>query len=373
MRFILAGVLIYIWYLLFQVIVEKWWDKSLRIKVYCNREFAYEGEELELIEEIENEKWLMLPGLKVKFATSRFWDFYEEEEGAKTDQYYRNDVFSVGGYEKIRRVLPFLCVKRGYYEIGNIDIFATNFFYTQEYFKREEVSKRVYVFAKRVRTPEFQTVYEQIMGEVLSKKKIYEDPYTFLGIRDYQTFDRMKQINWKATAKSGELKVNSYLHTGQLSVHILVYLEQKNLEWDKWMEEHILSMAVTFAEQLLQENISVSFACNGYDTENKCGFWVDSGAGEHHLRRVDETIARIDLEKGGKQLEAAEAFLENAMRPQDLNLVLSTSQLSDFQQMLERKKQEGVTFLWLLPHYEMETLAVNQNLREQLRELVVEL
>lgn len=372
MRIIIAWILIYVWYLLFQFAVKKWWDKSLDIKISCNRDFAYEGDELELIEEIENDKWLMLPGIKVKFATSKYWDFCDREKGEVTDRYYRNDVFSVGGYRRMRRVIPFVCKKRGYYEIGDADVFATNFFYTREYFKRYEVNQRVYVFAKRVHTPDFEMVYNQIMGEVITQKKIYEDPYTFLGIRDYQSFDRMKQINWKATAKAGTLKVNSYMHTGQFSVHLLVYFEEKNLELNRWMEEYLLSLTATLAERFLQKNIPVSFACNGYDRKHKEGFWVESGAGEHHLRSVDEAIARIELEKGGELLETAEDFFSRAMRPGDLNLVLSTCQMERFQQELDRKKQEGFSFVWLHPHYETDPVHVKRELMEQWREIAVD-
>ena len=131
MNISVAVACIFLWYFLFEKIIEKRWEKNLKVKVHCNRDYAYEGEELELVEEIENRKFLILPGLKVKFTTSRYWDFKEEEKGVTTDQYYRNDVFSVGGYERIRRVLPFTCLKRGYYILGDIEVFASNYFYTK--------------------------------------------------------------------------------------------------------------------------------------------------------------------------------------------------------------------------------------------------
>ena len=35
-----------------------------------------------------------------------------------------------------------------------------------------------------------------------------EDPFEYRGIREYQPYDDMRSVNWKATAKTGDLKVN---------------------------------------------------------------------------------------------------------------------------------------------------------------------
>lgn len=370
MNIIVAVACIFLWYFLFEKIIEKRWEKNLKVKVHCNRDYAYEGEELELVEEIENRKFLILPGLKVKFTTSRYWDFKEEEKGVTTDQYYRNDVFSVGGYERIRRVLPFTCLKRGYYILGDIEVFASNYFYTKEYVKKQYQEQWVYVFAKRVRTPQMDLLFKQMLGEVITRKRVSEDPFYFVGIRDYQTYDTMRQINWKASAKTGELKVNRLEHTAEQSIHIFVFCEQKNVEWDRNMEEYVLRFVATLTERFLMEKIPVSFVCNGFDVETGQWIAIGTGSGENHMRCIDEGIARIDLNKGGRSIEDSLSFFEATMKEEDLHIVISTSQSVTFQKFLQQKKAEKYDFLWVLPHYETEQVQVESSLKEQCMEWI---
>ena len=87
MQIVIAGMLIGIFYLLIQWIFRKKWDKNLTVRVYCEREYAYEGETLTLVEEIINQKAMLLPAIKVKFATSKEWKFEEEKSGVTSDQY----------------------------------------------------------------------------------------------------------------------------------------------------------------------------------------------------------------------------------------------------------------------------------------------
>lgn len=372
MRIVFALLFIGVWYFFFQKIIEKYWDRNLTVIVRCNRDYAYEGDELKLVEEIVNQKYLILPALKVKFTTSKYWDFHEEN-GTTTDQYYRNDVFSVGMNEKLQRVLPFTCRKRGYYVLGNVDIFVSDYFYTREFIRRQKGEQWVYVFPKRVYTPQVEEAFQKIMGNVAAKKRCYEDPFLFAGIRDYQSYDTMRQINWKASAKTGALKVNRLEHTAELSVHIVVFFERENVVRDKAMEEQIIRLAASLAERLLAKQVPVSLRCNGLDVESGKEIVIGAGSGENHMRCVDEGLARINLEEGGSNMEGAAAFLDKAIEGQALNVLLSTDQTAVFQETLLQKMQEEISFLWLLPHYATEPVNVRAELTEQLVELITDL
>lgn len=373
MRVVAACVIVYVLYWMVQKYFAKNWAKQLSVKVFCENECAYEGDELCLIEEIENRKRLMLPALTVKFTTSKYWEFYGQKEGATTDQYYRNDVFSVGAKERIRRKLPFVCKKRGYFVLGDIDVFAWDFFYENEYMKRVANEQWVYVLAKRVRTPELEDAFLHMFGEITARNRLYEDPFTFSGIRDYQSYDTVRRINWKASAKTSQWKVNCYEYTAELSVHILLFFDQKNVDWDKYMEEYAISLAVTMAEKFLGKRVNVSFKSNGLDTENGSPVELGVGSGVHHMRRMDEAIARINLLQTERELEGVEAFLERGMEKDRINLMITTCRSPRLQQILKEKKAEGYDFFWLLPHYEMDLVSVEEGVGKQLIEIVTNL
>lgn len=74
----------------------KHWDEELFVSLAFSRKSTVRGESCELLETIENRKLLPLPVLKVKFQVSRQLAFEDAgTESSVTDQYYRNDVFSV--------------------------------------------------------------------------------------------------------------------------------------------------------------------------------------------------------------------------------------------------------------------------------------
>ncbi|MBQ5559106.1 MAG: DUF58 domain-containing protein [Lachnospiraceae bacterium] len=373
MRVIVVCILICVLYQLYQWAFRKWWDKGLKIQVSCDHEYAYEGDNLHLVETIENRKILPIPALKVKFTTSKFWMFEGVEHGTITDKFYRNDVFAVGGNERVIRKLPFVCKRRGYFFLGDVDVFGGDYFFSKEFMKRFSNKQWVYIFAKRVSCPKLDFFYKQMMGDMISKKRLFEDPFTFAGIRDYESYDTMRRINWKASAKTGELKVNTYAFTAEQNVNLVLFFEQKNVEWDKNMEEYAISLVATIGEYFIRDRVNVSFYSNGLDAENGNSMSLLEGSGQHHLRRLDECLARIDLLYRDNEMEHEEVFLERALKMDEINLVVTTCQTALLQEKLLQKVEEGYQIRWLLPHYEMDIPKVDERLKEYLLELVSEL
>jgi len=132
MKIIAIGILAVILFLLQSKIYEKLWNKNLKVSVSFAQKGISEGENGEVIEVVENRKYLPLTMLKVKFQTSRYLEFEDDLGSRTTDQYYRNDIFQIGGGEKITRTLTFTGKKRGYYHIKNIDLVGTDLFMSCE-------------------------------------------------------------------------------------------------------------------------------------------------------------------------------------------------------------------------------------------------
>lgn len=371
MQIVIAGMLIGIFYLLIQWIFRKKWDKNLTVRVYCEQEYAYEGETLTLVEEIINQKAMLLPAVKVKFATSKEWKFEEEKSGVTSDQYYRNDIFSVGMYEKIKRSLPFVCQKRGYYALGDMDVFASSYFYTREYVMRKKQEQWVYVFPKRVQTPLLSMYVKQMIGQTLAKKRLYEDPFTFQGIRDYQSYDGMRKINWKSSAKTGILKVNCYEYTAEQEVKLILYFDEKDMGLDNRMEEYTISLAAALAEQFLGQQIVVSMVTNGLDVEHASSISIGAGAGSNHMRQIDEGLARVDLHKK-VALESAESFLQRELKGEGLHVLITASQSAATQQIMLQHRELSEELIWMLPHYEMEKIQIAPDLQEKVMEIVAD-
>ena len=71
--------------------------------------------------------------------------------------------------------------------------------------------------------------FVQLNGEMLTRRHLLEDPFEYRGIREYQPYDDMRSINWKATAKTGDFKVNQMGYTSLKSVRIFFNIQDDNI------------------------------------------------------------------------------------------------------------------------------------------------
>lgn len=337
-----------------------YWDKNLTVGLSFSEESAVQGETCELCERVENEKWLPLPALKVKFQVSRQLEFVNQDGGSSvTDQYYRNDVMSVRSYTRHVRRLPFTCKKRGYYVINGLDIVAGNFFLNKELPRSLKSDARLYVYPKPCQNPEFMQALQKLNGEVLSKRHLLEDPFEYRGIREYSPHDTMREINWKATARTGELMVNMKNYTALKAVRIFLNLEDAAILRQEDLLETAVSMAAGAAELFLNQGIRTALYTNGADilTGEQTGLEAASGAG--HMETVNRALARIDLN------QTIEAFVpslgETVLETKEaggavFTLFFSPNAREDFQELLCKCLEKNMDFAWICPAKEQVTV-----------------
>jgi hypothetical protein len=204
---------------------DRLWGKGLEAKISFREEYATEDDTAALTEVIVNNKLLPLPVVEIDFHMDKGLRFSGEENTAVSDRSYRRDVFTLGVRQKITRTLEFQCARRGYYRIDQAGMDVRNLLLTKKYVGSSPQDTDFYVLPRMVPTQRIQIPFSRIMGSVLSRKKVYDDPFEFAGLRDYTRGDPMKYINWKASAKTGDLLVNIHESTLSQKVAVVVDLE----------------------------------------------------------------------------------------------------------------------------------------------------
>ena len=150
--------------------------------------------------------------------------FTDEANTAVSDYTYRRDVFALGPRQKITRTLEFRCARRGYYRIDQAGLDVRSLLLTKKYVGSTPQATDFYVLPRLVSTQRIQIPFSQIMGNLTSRQEgLRRPPLAFAGLRGYVRGDPMKYINWKATAKTGQLLVN--LHESTLSLKVAVVLD----------------------------------------------------------------------------------------------------------------------------------------------------
>lgn len=372
MRIIGIGIVAVILFILQKVLYSRVWNRKLRASVAFEQSKLIEGEEGTLLEVIENQKWLPLPMLKAQFQTSKYLEFVDDKETKTSDQYYRNDVFQIGGRERITRKLTFTAAHRGYYRVKQVDLISTDLFYFEEYRASIPADTHLYVYPKVYAQKEFQTALHKLNGDILVKRHLLEDPFEYRGIREYQPFDDMRNVNWNATARTGKLKVNQKNYTAMQTIRIFLNLEDTNV-WKKYREmETSMQVMMGLVSYFLAQGIKVSCYANGRDILTDEYMEITGGASAGQIDTVGKALARIDTAKepySFKELFGEKVFEEGEAL---MTFFISPNETDGFMDVLERCEREGISYTWFYPHTTVKKPEVPAAMKKHVQYLYIE-
>lgn len=346
-----AGALLYFLQLL---LYRKYWDRDLNIDVAFLSDVVREGDDNELIEIISNDKRLPLPVVQVKFAITRSFIFSGQDNSRVTDQYYRNDYFSLMPYRKITRKYTFTCSKRGYYMMNGMDVICKDLFLSGMMIRSFEHEASVCVLPLRIKPDSYPVKARELMGEITDRIKRNEDPFEFAGIREYRSDDPMNRINWKASAATGELRVNKFDTTFMQRVVICLNMEC-HIKWHEevFMEEGI-RIAAALADHFISVHIPVALISNGLDIISRETVNIEAGADASHLRNLEMTLARLDT-KGDKPSFAG--LLEECCQDKRYDnsdyIIISNYRKQDLADVYGSLKNQKISVSWIIPEYGM--------------------
>lgn len=360
MKIIYALIGAYLLYRLQSFLYRRFWSKNLTVTIGFSDTKAVEGEEMLLFETILNQKLLPIPILKIKFTVSRFVSFYDQLDTEVTDNTYRNDLISVMMYQKLTRSIPFVCKKRGYYTIDELVLVCNDILIDTELVTTYDQSLYLYVYPKPIDYGRLEIPFQKMLGTVLTKRFSNEDPFEFKSIREYQSYDTMKTINWKASAKTGALMVNVYDHTASQQIKLLLNLESDTIWRYEELEEDSIRIAAAFAARFIEQGIPTSFFTNGPDVISKELLTVPAGSGPGHFQTINETLARIDT---GTVIPPFVSTLWEELHnstTKDYILLISFSQRKELQELLSQLAEDKIDFTWVLPiQHEIKTAISN--------------
>ena len=290
---LLGGALIV--YLIQRLLYQKLWSKSVDVTVKFDERTCVEGSTSTLTEVVTNRSFLLLPFVHAKFITGYGLNFTERENVKTSDQNYKNDIFSLLFYQRITRRLPFVCAKRGFYIIDNADVVTSDLFYTVRMVSRYPQDTVLYVFPRFADLSDLEQPLRKMVGELTARTFVYPDPFEFKGIRDYTISDPMNTINWKATARTGSLMVNTFDSTTQKRIVILLDVEDETIIRHQSLHEESIRLAAALADRFLGAGSPVRIVTNGKDVESRETLPKISANGPGETSDILRALSRLDL------------------------------------------------------------------------------
>lgn len=350
MKIIGIGIIAFLLVVIQRALYNKLWDKNLKASVSFVQSGITEGEEGEILEVVENRKYLPLSMLKVKFQTARYLEFADDPGSKTTDQYYRNDVFQIGGGERITRKLTFVGKRRGYYHIKNIDLVGSDLFLTSEMVKSMTTNCYLYVYPKMFDSREMRISLQKLNGEIIVKRHLLEDPFEYRGIREYQPYDDIRSVNWKATARTGELKVNQKNYTAMQTIRIFLNIEDSGVLKREDEVEASMQVVMGLAAFFLAQGIKVACYTNGKDILTGESVSIEGGAGAGQQDVIGKALARIDTTQ--KPGPFVQMFEDKVLQEGDstITLFVSPNGYMDYLELLKKCENSGIEYTWFYPY-----------------------
>ena len=192
--------------------------------------------------------------------------------------------------------------QRGYYKVGPLDLTSGDIFglnHRQVAFSDEG---HVTVYPQIVPLDDLGLPSKTPFGHLRTRMPLYEDPARVIGVRDYQSGDSLRKINWKTTATSGRLQVKKYEPAMTLQTVILLSLnlEEYEIRNAYWATEMAIVVAASVASHLAGLRQEVGLITNGVDPLVEAEVvGLPPRKGREHVTGILELLGRVNARTGG--------------------------------------------------------------------------
>lgn len=338
------------------------WNYKLKADAKFADNQTTEGETTNLTITVENRKVIPVLTVKTNVAVDRGLDFKEQSNLAISDKNYRSEIFSLRGYEKVQRDISLFCAKRGLYQINNIDLVGNDLFYSHRFIDQQKVKSNLCVYPGKADARQLMVATQKMTGETVVRSSDCDDPFTFRGIRQYQSFDPIRDINWKASAKTGDLRVNIRDFTAEQEIAMILDTEWDSLLKPEALLEESIRIAAGMADEFVGKGVMTSLYTNGHDCLTGELFNIGGGANAAHADAIRYGLARLAIPKQKddttllKLLDEQIAFMD-AQPNRKVSWVMISAETND--RVAEKFRELGeraVKAYWIVPAHTSEEI-----------------
>ncbi len=259
---------------------------------------AFPGDRVELKITLANEKPLPLPEITVELTLSEALLPVDREstvEGASTNRSLDLRA-SLRPFERRTWTIPLDCTRRGPWSVGPATLRSSDpfgFFSSRRIVGQKE-ELIVYPISFPIHEPPARN--ERLLGQLTARRRLVTDPMRRAGVRDYHPDDPFRVINWKATARTGSLKVNVNDPVISTVMMIVLNLDTFTHYWEGLaveQSERAIEIAASIARWGIGQQISVGMSTNGLISGFDTPLRIPPGRGMQHEAQIMNGLARL--------------------------------------------------------------------------------
>ena len=275
--------------------------RNLSYRCYFSVSEAFEGDEIELVEELENRKLLPLPWLRSDFTTSRFLEFAQTRSVITGKDRYVVSFFLLKSYQKVVRRWKVRGLQRGIFTIDKVSLVATDLLGGCVLSRNVAADASVTVLPDPTLFEETEYHLRHLTGDVNVRQRLISDPFTVAGSREYTPSDPLRLMDWPATARTGQLMIRECAFTTNPSLTVLLNVQSRPYEREIAVDEDAVEDAVRVCSGLLsdtlRENLPVAFGCNAALPGGEEGAALPPDFGHAHIRRILGVLSALPLKR----------------------------------------------------------------------------
>ena len=306
---------------------------------------VFKGEKVPLSIELSNRKPIPISRIDIDDDLDEFLTVDGATLGHSPDPHttrMRHST-SMSWYEKVRWDYLISGNTRGYLRIGPATLISGDGFGLFQSIRRVRSDDYLLIYPDIVELPVLGLPESRPLGDVEHGIRMFQDPSRPSGIRDYQTSDPMKFVDWKATARSGDLKVRTFEPSSSQTVVLIVAIETSLRFWEGYSAvnlERIITCAASLASYVSDQGYSLGLFSNGTPILSDRPMKISPSRSAEQLTVILETLATVrPLPMGSMTSNLS----ENVNRfPMGATLVITASIITEeFVEVIERLKRFG--------------------------------
>jgi len=285
------------------LVYGKYGLSGITYRVYLSRTEAYEGDELEIIEEVGNQKPLPVPWLKSEIITSRWLDFAGTSANIAASSRFAPSVFALLPYQKCVRKWRVKCLKRGVFRLDDTTVVTSDIFGFVNSSAKIKVSGQITVLPRPADIEIAAFSDKSLLGERAVRRFICPDLFLISGTREYSGSEPASRIHWNSSARRGEPMVYNNDYSTESAALIAMNM-QKN-DGGKVVPaysgdiEHYIKMTAAILEGLMNGGFRAGFMANGGNQDSFTDIPANGSYTEilRGLAALDENECSLDFVK----------------------------------------------------------------------------
>ncbi|WBL35728.1 DUF58 domain-containing protein [Tepidiforma flava] len=276
---------------------SRWWANRLFDRVTLRRRLAerrvFRSEPVTLEVELENRKLLPLPWFEWRLALGEHVLVTGEQLAASAvpGLHYLVRRGAAGWYSLERWQFTLSCERRGYHPVGPASMRSSDLIGAWPSRTEDGEVDHLIVYPRVYRLPELGLPAERPFGDVRGGERIFEDPLRIAGLREYRPGDPLRRIDWKATARSGELRSRVYEPSATRQLYVFLNVDTLEHAWEGYISdelERLVSVAASVITWAAGARYAVGLLANGaYPDADRPIRLPPSRARDQHARLLE--------------------------------------------------------------------------------------